>query len=139
MNIENFVNSLLPGDTERHISCFSELCGGLLNRRYSDLVIDLENALQAFSAQRTDQERAESEADAFTVYLKTKAPMLYEQFIETILGLYLSQPEVISGLDECAEPLFPRGQSLPAINFDLLEPVVESPYTARSRKTGKEP
>lgn len=60
---------------------------------------------------------------AFSSFFMEKHKELYVEFREIIMGLYFSSPSVLVALGEEEIALFPRGQSLPTFNADMLESV----------------
>lgn len=119
MNLMAWIDHLLPGDAALDVPCFSSAVGEMLVSEYPELSQRLELFI-------SKQEVSFHENPfLMTEKLNEKDPVTFGQFRDVILGLYFSSKKVLHALNEIEEPLFPRGQSLPANDYDLLMPVYE--------------
>lgn len=119
MSLNDFIDELIPGDPDRGAPPFSLAVGARLQQHYSALCADMTQALAA------PEISAAATLDVRVAALLARDAVGFAVFRDTVLGLYFSTPIVLAALGESSEPLFPRGQSLPAIDFDLLNPVYE--------------
>lgn len=69
---------------------------------------------------------ARSDPAAFAAALasaREQTPHLFAQIVPAIVQSYFADPRVLEALGRSATPPFPRGNSLPASDWSLLDPV----------------
>lgn len=119
MCLNEFIDELLPGDLARGVPAFSHMAGERLQRLYPELCAQMEVALTSLNlAPASSLEMRISALNAFSA-------ATFAEFRDVILGLYFSTSAVLNAMGETSEPLFPRGQTLPPIDFELLTQVYE--------------
>lgn len=131
MQLINFVDSLIPGDEELGAPKFSAVAWPQLQEncellaRVCVVIKDFQNDISdcAFNEIVDSKESNEAMVKSFSSFFKEKHNELYVEFREIVMGLYFSSPAVLVAMGEVDIPLFPRGQSLPTFNTDMLESV----------------
>ncbi len=131
MQLKIFVDSLIPGDEALGAPKFSAVAWPLLQES-RDLIAHVSVVIKEFrnsatgcviSESNESIESNEAMAKSFSSFFKEKHNVLYVEFREIVMGLYFSSPAVLVAMGEEEMPLFPRGQSLPTFNTDMLESV----------------
>ena len=143
MQLKIFVDGLIPGDKELGAPKFSAVAWPQFQEesdflaRLSVVFNDFQNntAGCAFSENnegdlgkesnecKESRECNEAMLKSFSAFFKEKHSTFYVEFKEVVMGLYFSSPAVLVAMGEVEIPLFPRGQSLPAFNNEMLESV----------------
>jgi hypothetical protein len=90
--------------------------------RVSAVINEFRNSVPGCDFSATN-ESDEAMVESFSSFFKEKHNELYVEFREVVMGLYFSSPPVLVAMGEVEIPLFPRGQSLPTFNVDMLESV----------------
>ena len=122
MRLQQYLNSLLPGDEDFEIPAFNTIAWEELCNKHPKLIQRVEQVVTEYELLQGQRE-VDDQGLGLVNYWKGEDLPLYETFRDLVIGIYFSSPSVLRALGEESEPLFPRGQSLPAINFDLLEDV----------------
>ena len=124
MQLIDYIDSLMPGDNDIGVPCFSAVAWPQLQKE-RDLLIRVDSVIEKFvnSSPGNADEGQEEWTSLFTSFFKREHNNLYLAFREVVVGLYFSSPVVLGAMGESEHPLFPRGQSLPAFNTDMLEGV----------------
>lgn len=126
MLLIDYIDALLPGDKALAVPRFSEVAGVAFYAENSQLVSSTEVIIEQFRSgvgvnfhETNDDDLAKS----FSMFFKQSDAELYLEFRDVVIGLYFSSKTVLAAIGEEQAPLFPRGQSLPEVNYDLLENV----------------
>ena len=131
MQLINFVDSLIPGDNELGAPKFSTVAWFQLQeetkllKRVDVVIKDFRNNVTASVSNETNESNENNDVmvKSFSSFFKAKYNELYFEFRDVVIGLYFSSPAVLIAMGEVETPLFPRGQSLPPLNTDMLESV----------------
>lgn len=118
MLLIDILDAQMPGDQALGVPCFSKVAEQALLREHGTLAARMSEFLEDFASE-TDL------SESFFNFLKRRDIELYSEFREVVVSLYFTAKPVLAALGEEQIPLFPRGQSLPEINYDLLESVYQ--------------
>lgn len=124
MTVIELCQQLLPGDLEAGINGFSAEHLAAFKARFPDTFTTIEACLSQFRETAAEKNRAQW-GEEFMLYLRKDNPLLHRQFRLELLTLYLTDSALLKKLGLPSQPLYPQGQSLDNINYDLLEPVYE--------------
>ena len=128
MQSQEFLDLLLPGDARRGAPCFSIVATQEFIQEKSGLLARLEQLLALWQQERNSNMLCpidQSSVDDIVMYIKREDGEFYQTLREEVLSHYLMSPDVLKSIGEAVEPLYPRGQILPAFPFESLELVYE--------------
>ena len=122
-NLFGVLAELLPGDEDLGCCAFDEVMYTRFTRSLSDFDL-LANFFEEFARLNMDKSDNLSHAIGFIKFLKKRNQSLHQEVISLSLEIYLkSHTHNGRMLERPYDPNKPR--SLPEINYDLLEPVLE--------------
>ena len=124
MKLLNWCQKLLPGN-EFMGTAFSDQQFAEWVRRFPDSYMKVNYEWSLFYDVLTPEEKEMLPVSKFMDHLKQKNYRLWNCFRVELLTIYFSNPEVLQSLNSSKEPLYPRGQVLPEIDYQLLEEIYE--------------
>lgn len=116
----NLLDAMFPGDDARSLPSFNSL-----GRDAFDALLNEAEALMPYVQNHAEDFNPSMDVKASLSVLRKVAPQTTHAFIISALEVYFSSPLVISRLREGPAVLFPHARSLPDIDYELLEPVVD--------------
>jgi|SaaInlStandDraft_1057018.scaffolds.fasta_scaffold87711_2 hypothetical protein len=123
VNLFDVLAKLLPGDEDLGCCAFDEVMYTRFRRSVSDFDL-LANSFEEFAYLNMDKSDNLSQAIGFIKFLKKRNQSLYQEVLSLSLEIYLkSNTHNGRMLERPYDAKKPR--SLPEINYDLLEPVLE--------------
>jgi hypothetical protein len=115
---------LLPGSQDELIDGFSLAQLETFKARFPNRYEEIENSIHQFN-QLVAGKIIEHLGEAFMHYIKKNNASLHKQFRLELLTIYLSNQDLLKKLRLPNSSLYPQGQHLDNMNFELLEPVYE--------------
>ena len=122
----NFLDCWFPGDKSSGAPIFSEVAWPILINDHADIVFKVQKLIDKFQEDENLSLLSISRdklSKCCCMYLKQADLHLYNDFMLLVLSLYLNSKDLLKAIGESQEPLFPSGQILPDINYELLENV----------------
>ena len=116
----DLLEAMFPGDAARGLPSFEALGPEALARLHAE-----SKALAPYLWDHAAEISQFSDVNDILKGLRKLAPEQTKALIMAALGIYFSSPLVISRLREGPAVLFPHARSLPDIDYELLEPVVD--------------
>ena len=119
MRLEELIDRMIPFDSEKRMPCFSDIL------TLNDILISKSQIkeLQAL-LEHEDLPIKGSNIEGILKWLRKKNYSLVKDFEIKLLETYFSNPIIIEKLTGGSSTLFPHQKSLPEIDFELLEPVL---------------
>jgi hypothetical protein len=119
MKLEQFLNRMIPENTEKKIPCFSNLIS------LNTLMLTL-NSFEEIESILNEMDITLNELDIGIQlkWLRKKNLKVFKELELKVIEAYFSHPYVIQKITAGNATLFPHAKVLSDINFDLLEPVI---------------
>jgi hypothetical protein len=119
-SISELLDALFPGDRELGMPRFSEISTTITQRFFQEASPYIAEIEKIFSKEiRGDDCLTE------VIHLRQRLPVTMRAFTTIALQTYFAEPKVIALLGNREVALFPHSRTLPEIDYELLEPVME--------------